>query len=350
MDENNGNGNQMIQVPAQAELIAGIEQDVDGVLRMMAGLDRLLREVLRAGVDYGVIPGTDKPTLLKPGAEKIIGMLNCQADSTVVEKVEDYSEGFFAYTIRVDVKHRGTGQIVGSGLGACNSREKRYRKMDPFSIQNTVMKMGEKRAKVSAALGVGMASEKFTQDLEDLAFGPAKVEAATAKQAALILKLVQSHVFTDDERAKAWAFCEGDNAKKTAAAFVDKIQGVVKERKDAEKLDKALDDMDAPSAGPQAPVESDTPVNNEANGDESFLEGIPVPQTGPIGSEVLASIKLEASQKIGMDEMRLRSIMFSAWDKIKKPADLTVARDLENCPAEALVEICGKINQQSARG
>jgi hypothetical protein len=30
-----------------------------------------MHDAMREGVDYGVIPGTGKPTLLKPGAEKL---------------------------------------------------------------------------------------------------------------------------------------------------------------------------------------------------------------------------------------------------------------------------------------
>ena len=36
---------------------------------------KIVRAELRDGVDYGVIPGTSKPTLLKPGAEKIAKLL-----------------------------------------------------------------------------------------------------------------------------------------------------------------------------------------------------------------------------------------------------------------------------------
>ncbi len=230
----NGNGQTGGDLTAVQPLMPVIEQDVAAVKQMMAGLDQLLREVLKDGEDYGTIPGTPKPTLFKPGAEKILGMLNCAAEPEVVEKIEDYKEGFFAYTVRCNAIHRGSGQVVGSGLGACNSREKRYRKQDPFSLQNTILKMAEKRAKVSAALGVGMASEKFTQDIEDVT---AKAPASPA-QIVLILKLTKSHVFGEDEAAKAWTFCEKNPTKDAALSFVERLQGLIKEREQEEEKAK----------------------------------------------------------------------------------------------------------------
>ena len=133
--------------------------------------------------DYGVIPGTQKPTLLKPGAEKLLMLLGLQSEYSIVNKVEDWDAGFFAYTVRATLTHNG--EVITQGLGAANTKETRYQLkhynnethkkewdgetyQDPFTLQNTVLKMAKKRAQVDAALTVGSLSNIFTQDVEDL--------------------------------------------------------------------------------------------------------------------------------------------------------------------------------------
>ena len=65
--------------------------------------------------------------------------------------------------------------LVTEGLGSCNNRERKYIKMDPYTMDNTVLKMAKKRALVDAALLVGSLSDIFTQDLEDMDLSGEKV-------------------------------------------------------------------------------------------------------------------------------------------------------------------------------
>lgn len=79
------------------------------------------------GHDYGVIPGTNKPTLLKPGAEKIVKLLNLHDDYDVLEKVEDWDKPFFHYLIKCRLSDIASGVPVSAGIGSCNSMESKYR-------------------------------------------------------------------------------------------------------------------------------------------------------------------------------------------------------------------------------
>ena len=54
-----------------------------------------VREQMIDGIDYGVIPGTDKPTLLKPGAEKLNNLYGLAPEQAVTERVQDWQGGFF---------------------------------------------------------------------------------------------------------------------------------------------------------------------------------------------------------------------------------------------------------------
>lgn len=126
----------------------------------------VIQNAVKPGHDIGIIPGTDKPTLLKPGAEKIVMMMGLSSRYEIMDKVEDYDKGFFSYNIRCTLSRQGLD--ICEGVGNCNSRESKYVKADPYSIANTILKMAKKRAYVDAALSVASLSDIFTQDLEDM--------------------------------------------------------------------------------------------------------------------------------------------------------------------------------------
>ena len=134
-------------------------------------MNRFIDTVLISGVDYGVIPHCNKPTLLKSGAEKIMNYLGLIARTEVVNRVEDYNTGFFSYECKVYLIDYN-GVVKGEGVGICNSREGRYAKQNGYAVQNTVLKMTKKRALVDAALNVGNLSARFTQDVEDMNLEP----------------------------------------------------------------------------------------------------------------------------------------------------------------------------------
>ncbi len=130
-------------------------------------MNRFIDTVLIAGVDYGLIPNCKKPSLLKSGAEKVMNYLGLIARVEVVNRVEDYSVGFFAYECKVFLLDYN-GAVRGEGLGITNTKESKYAKSSGYSMQNVVLKMAKKRALVDAVLNVGNLSARFTQDVEDM--------------------------------------------------------------------------------------------------------------------------------------------------------------------------------------
>ncbi len=168
---------------------------------------KLIQEVLKAvmieGTHYGVVPGCgDKPTLLKPGAEKLMATFRL----AVNPKIEEFSTADERrYRITAEVTHQQTGIFLGAGVGEASTNEEKYKwrtavnnkeyeeapedmrrkkwkkgfktkpdyqvmqiRTHPADIANTVLKMGKKRALVDAILTVTGASDIFTQDIEDL--------------------------------------------------------------------------------------------------------------------------------------------------------------------------------------
>ncbi len=183
---------------------ADLRKKLDAMKLKLNLTREFFREVMQEGVDYGVIPGTDKPTLYKPGAEGLCEFYNLAP--TVASKIEDknHETGYYAVDITIRLIHRGTGSIIAEGVGHANTYESRYRwrwvsekdlpkgiskedlvtrersgrygnfvqyrleNDDMHSIWNTVLKMAKKRALVDAVLSATRSSGIFAQTQEEL--------------------------------------------------------------------------------------------------------------------------------------------------------------------------------------
>jgi hypothetical protein len=146
--------------------------NIGAMKAQVEAVKQLQREILQPNEDYGIIPGTgDKPTLLKPGAEKLINYFQLRAgDFEIFEKEEDDATGHGTYKVKLRIFTRGQNSYeVGFGVGACSTRERKYRNADPWITRITALKMAKKRALVDAALTTTAASGIFTQDVEELA-------------------------------------------------------------------------------------------------------------------------------------------------------------------------------------
>lgn len=89
------------------------------------------KQIMKDGIDYGTIPGVDKPALKKPGAEKLCAFFGLTPRFVVVKEVEDWTgerhaaEPFFYYWYKCQL-FRGDA-LIAEGDGSCNSRESKYR-------------------------------------------------------------------------------------------------------------------------------------------------------------------------------------------------------------------------------
>lgn len=158
MSEKNMNSITVIESINPNKMSTAIEKIVE--------FQKLVQNQLKQNHDYGIIPGTSKPTLLKPGAEKINMMLGLTSEFEVVDATRDWENGFFQYQVKCKLMRNGV--VITEGLGACNTRENKYKKQDPYTLDNTILKMAKKRALIDATLHVASLSDIFTQDLEDM--------------------------------------------------------------------------------------------------------------------------------------------------------------------------------------
>lgn len=190
---------------------------------------RLLGEFVQTcmvhGTDFGEIPGTDKPTLLKPGAEKLVDLFRCTPEFVLEHATTDFDRPLFYYRFKVRLFSEAAGRVLAEGVGSANSREARYRwrnasrkcpkcqketiiagkaeygggwlcfakkggcgakyqkgdkeiegqsvgrveNEDVADLDNTILKMAKKRALVDGAIALARCSDLFTQDMEDFA-------------------------------------------------------------------------------------------------------------------------------------------------------------------------------------
>ena len=84
----------------------------------------LIKAVMKEGVDYGRVPGTQKKSLWKPGAEKIKMMLGISVKTTIVDRRITDDEASF--TARA-VARMANGRFLGAVERVCSTDEEKYR-------------------------------------------------------------------------------------------------------------------------------------------------------------------------------------------------------------------------------
>lgn len=183
--------NEIVRHEGQAMSVAEIRQNASIIRQVM-------KDGMERGKDYGTIPGCGaKPTLLKPGSEKILSTFRVAVNPVVA----DLSTADCArYRVTAQASSMVTGAFLGAGVGEASTDEEKYRwraavsdaefdatpedrrrvkyykngneakqvRTNPADLANTVLKMAKKRAQIDMTLTVTAASDIFSQDIEDL--------------------------------------------------------------------------------------------------------------------------------------------------------------------------------------
>jgi hypothetical protein len=223
-------------------------QAVNSVKERMNLVTTIYKEIMVRDQDFGVIPGCGtKPSLLKPGAEKLMMAfrISAVAEKVEVENIAGYLvDGHRDYRVTIVLIGPG-GEMLGGGVGSCSTLEKKYRyrtgpkemtdmdvpkeywnlrktnpskaqdllggpgystakddkgnwkicekasasieNPDPADQWNTCLKMAKKRALIDACLTSLGASTIFTQDIEDIT-DSATITTETKTEAAAPLQ------------------------------------------------------------------------------------------------------------------------------------------------------------------
>ena len=254
----------IILAPQSSLAIAPV-MDLATARKRLAEFQEFVQFYMREGEDFGTIPGTPKPTLYKPGADKLCELYGLSDSYRILDKTEDFDRGLFDYNIECLLTSRRDGSPVSSGLGSCNSYEGRYRwrdlqrtcpscgkqaiikgkqeygggwvcfkkkdgcgakfkdgdaaiegqpqgkiqNEDIATLKNTILKMAKKRAKVDATLAATRSSGIFTQDVED--FGHVQDEPVSHPEAPVVQKRIVKGTLIEIGNVKGETLCKLDD-------------------------------------------------------------------------------------------------------------------------------------------
>ncbi len=180
---------------------AGVPLSAKQLTSRLALIQDVMRTVMKPDQDYGKIPGTDKPTLYKPGAEKLCVTFRLSASAPLIEAVPELT-GDVRYRVQVPILS-SDGAVLAVGVGECSTGEEKYRwrrpvhpsefqaaaddqkrqkwtragdlwdqvRVNPADVANTVLKMAHKRAYIHGVIMATAAGAIFTQDIEDMPDG-----------------------------------------------------------------------------------------------------------------------------------------------------------------------------------
>lgn len=202
-------------LPTSQNLIAGI-------VEQKRVLDEIYSQLMVPEIHFGIMPGTEKPTLLQPGAQLINRTFRLTPVTKTSREVE-LPGGHLEVIIELDMMHIGTVEKWGEGHGSASTMESKHRwrnaqrtcpicgqqtiikgkekfgggwlcwdkkggcgakfadfdsaiteqvigkieNTDIYDQRNTVRKMAYKRALVHGTINATACSDRFTQDMED---------------------------------------------------------------------------------------------------------------------------------------------------------------------------------------
>lgn len=255
-----------------------MELSVTDLMAQVRKIQEVMKQAMKDGEHFGKIPGTPKPTLLKPGAEKLCLLFRLDPQ---FESVEFKDGDHLTVKSRCVLYHIPTSMRMGSGEGSCSTKESKYafrnaslacpecgkdaiikgkdeygggwlcykRKggcgfkfpddhfkgmevgkvaADNLADQyNTVLKMANKRALVAAVLVTTAASDIFTQDIEEMPqFEPNADEPRPIPQSAAKATPRASQAAKTAKTALGEAILEYCNQdKKSASEVLQAVSG-----------------------------------------------------------------------------------------------------------------------------
>jgi hypothetical protein len=144
--------------------------DLEGRQQLMNQVNSFIKTQLNQGLYFGPIPGCgERNVLLKSGAEKLAAIFNMYPEFIRLKEVLDHENVFFMYEYKCVLKSKKTGVKQAEAIGSCNNREKAKLNAvkntgDTYGQINTLSKVAQKRAYVSAVIMATSLSNTFSSD------------------------------------------------------------------------------------------------------------------------------------------------------------------------------------------
>ena len=239
-----------------------VVMQMEQMVTQVKTIDSFYRRIMTEGTDYGVIPGTPKPSLFQPGAELLRLAFNLVPHFEIVDRNPNAPP--YSFTVRCTLSRHGAE--VGDAIASCTTDESRYKfrwvgerelpagidkgallkqertsktggrwtvyqleNPNPADQANTVLQMAEKRAFVRAIRQTTGASRIFTQDIEDIIDAPVAVKAQPQRAAPKAEKPTnpepESHVAGGDAEAAGERVAEKRAERMAEAELSISMQG-----------------------------------------------------------------------------------------------------------------------------
>ncbi len=100
-----------------------VDSEIADLVSSVSRVNKVFNAIMKEDIHYGVIPGTKKPVLLKPGAEKFAVLLGVHPEYTLIEK--ELKDGHREYRVTCYLKK--DGNTHSEGMGLCTTMESKYR-------------------------------------------------------------------------------------------------------------------------------------------------------------------------------------------------------------------------------
>lgn len=160
---------QELQRQVQQGVIERIRVTPQEAKQAVDDLHAVIASVLQPKRDFWQIPGTPKPSLLKPGAERLqtffgLGQKIVSREHGMIED-DQGKPAFYALTTVAITRHDGS--TIAESDGWCDDTEQGRGGRKWKGSRNTILKMSWKRAYVSAVMAATGTSDFFTVDTED---------------------------------------------------------------------------------------------------------------------------------------------------------------------------------------
>jgi hypothetical protein len=108
-------------------------RSIQDLLLQQQAIESVIKNFFIEGVHYGELyPGAKKKGLRQVGAEWLMSFFGLRGNPIPLEKIErwDKADPLFHYQYQMELISIGTGQIVATGIGSCNSLEDKFRYRD----------------------------------------------------------------------------------------------------------------------------------------------------------------------------------------------------------------------------
>jgi len=118
-------GTEITEVETTPKPVTLTTQAIENTKENIRLCEQLVTQVLEKEVDWGVMPGVAQPFLFDSGGAKLMAAYNCYPKYNLLSTTED--DNLITFAFECNLISRATGEVISTGIGACSTRETKYK-------------------------------------------------------------------------------------------------------------------------------------------------------------------------------------------------------------------------------